>query len=72
MPSIAQRIKAVDWDRVTAELNTAGWSMLKGLLQPEECDSIAALRQNPAASMPRRPSGYWGIRRKPAPASTRP
>src|SRR5262245_42306017 len=43
MTSMAQRIKGVDWDRVTEELNTVGWSRLQGILQPEECDAIAAL-----------------------------
>jgi hypothetical protein len=43
MTSIAQRIKAVDWDRVTEELNTVGWSMLQSILQPDQCDTIVAL-----------------------------
>jgi hypothetical protein len=43
MASIAQRIKAVDWDCVTEELDTLGWSLLEGVLEPEECDSIAAM-----------------------------
>ena len=44
MASMVQRLKAVDGERVTEELNTVGWSMLQGiLLQPEACDVIAAL-----------------------------
>jgi hypothetical protein len=33
----------VNWDSVAAELNTGGWSMLKGVLQPQECDMLADL-----------------------------
>lgn len=43
MTSITQRINVVDWDRVTEELNTAGWSLVKDILEPEECDSISSL-----------------------------
>lgn len=41
--SIARRIEAVDWPRVSAELDGQGWAILPKLLDPAEADAIAGL-----------------------------
>jgi uncharacterized protein len=41
------RVASYDWKKAGAELDDAGWSMLKGTLTPLEADSIAALYPNP-------------------------
>jgi uncharacterized protein len=43
MSNVAQRLGRVDWNRVTEELDTTGWSLISGILEPVECDSIAAM-----------------------------
>jgi hypothetical protein len=40
---VADRIGAIDWDRVSQELDTRGSATLEGLLSPEECRSLADL-----------------------------
>ncbi|MDQ3697524.1 MAG: 2OG-Fe(II) oxygenase [Gemmatimonadota bacterium] len=40
---IAARVELIDWTRAEAHLDAYGWAMLEGVLQPEECDAIAAL-----------------------------
>jgi hypothetical protein len=40
---LADRIGAIDWDRVSQELDARGSAMLEGLLSPEECRSLAEL-----------------------------
>jgi hypothetical protein len=42
---MTMRIASNDWEKTTAELNDAGWSMLEGVLTPVEADSVAALYQ---------------------------
>src|SRR5437867_8045901 len=46
---IANRVEAVDWSQVSADLDTQGWAMMTNLLGPEECDAIAELYGNEAA-----------------------
>lgn len=41
--SVAQRIEALDWDRIVADLDSRGCAMAEGLLQPTECEHLAAL-----------------------------
>jgi len=40
---IASRIEAIDWTQATADLDAQGCAVLKGLLSPDECRSLAAL-----------------------------
>ena len=37
------RIDALDWPRVSTDLDAQGWSVLPGLLSPEECSAMAGL-----------------------------
>jgi uncharacterized protein len=39
----ADRIRAVDWDRVAHNLDAQGSALLAGLLPPDDCRSLAAL-----------------------------
>jgi uncharacterized protein len=41
--SAADRVQALDWHRITADLAAQGSAMLERLLTPEECRGIAAL-----------------------------
>jgi uncharacterized protein len=41
--SAETRIGAIDWTRVSGELDASGWALMSGLLKPEECDVLAAL-----------------------------
>ncbi|HEU5047694.1 MAG TPA: 2OG-Fe(II) oxygenase [Rickettsiales bacterium] len=43
MTTIKQRIENLEWQRISEELNTFGWSLAKHVLSPEECNSIASL-----------------------------
>jgi uncharacterized protein len=40
---VAARIRAMDWDVAAQDLDAAGNAVLKGLLSPDECRSLAAL-----------------------------
>jgi hypothetical protein len=40
---LADRIGAIDWHRVSQELDARGSAMLEGLLSPEECRSLAEM-----------------------------
>ena len=40
---IAARVDAIDWVQATAELDTQGCAVLRGLLTPAECGALAAL-----------------------------
>ena len=37
------RVDALDWTRITGDLDAAGCAILKGLLSPDECAAMAAL-----------------------------
>lgn len=41
--SIEQRVAAIDWARVAADLDGYGWSVIEQLLNAEECEEIASL-----------------------------
>ncbi len=40
---IAGRVKALDWERVSKDLDAQGCAMIEGLLTQEECDALAEL-----------------------------
>jgi hypothetical protein len=40
---IAARVDAIDWGQITADLDTQGCAVLKGLLSPDECAALTAL-----------------------------
>src|SRR5258706_14581110 len=42
-PDIAARVDAIDWTRVSNDLDAQGCAVLKGLLAAEECRALAAL-----------------------------
>lgn len=46
--SIARRVEAIDWSRVSAELDAQGWAILPGLLDAAEADAIAGLYRQEA------------------------
>jgi uncharacterized protein len=41
--NIASRVKALDWERVSKDLDAWGCAMIEGLITPEECDALAGL-----------------------------
>jgi uncharacterized protein len=41
--NVEGRIEAVDWDRVSQDLNAQGSAVIERLLSPDECESIASL-----------------------------
>ena len=40
---VAERVKALDWERVSQDLDAQGCAMLEGLITREECEALAAL-----------------------------
>ena len=40
---VAERTRALDWDRAARALDAAGNAMLEGLLSPDECRSLASM-----------------------------
>jgi uncharacterized protein len=44
-PGIAERIAALDWQRIATDLDTDGCAMMPAVLRSEECRSLAALYQ---------------------------
>jgi hypothetical protein len=40
---IAARVEAIDWTHIAGELDAQGCAVLRGLLQPDECRTVAAL-----------------------------
>jgi hypothetical protein len=43
MKNIAKRVKAVDWNRVSQDLDTDGTAVIERFLSPGECQALAAL-----------------------------
>jgi uncharacterized protein len=43
VPDVAARLAAIDWQRVAAGLDGAGYAVLDALLSPEDCRALAAL-----------------------------
>ncbi len=41
--TIGDRVKAIDWSRVSADLDAQGWAMFPQLLVPQECEALAGL-----------------------------
>jgi hypothetical protein len=48
MPAIAERLAALDWERVSSELDARGAATLPRLLARDECEEIAALYDDDA------------------------
>jgi uncharacterized protein len=40
---VAGRVKSLDWERVSKDLDAQGCAMIEGLITPEECDALAGL-----------------------------
>jgi hypothetical protein len=40
---MARRVKALDWERVSKDLDAQGCAMIEGLITPAECDALAGL-----------------------------
>ena len=40
---IADRVKALDWERVSKDLDAQGCAMIEDLITPQECDALAEL-----------------------------
>ncbi len=40
---IAAHVDALDWPKITAELDSQGCAVLTGLLTPDQCRAVAAL-----------------------------
>lgn len=43
LTTIAQRVTALDWSRIGAELDLHGCAVVNALLSPEECEALVAL-----------------------------
>src|SRR5438874_8197468 len=41
--AVRQRVAAVDWDRVSEDLDAQGFSVVRGLLGAKDCRSVASL-----------------------------
>jgi hypothetical protein len=41
--SIATRVKTIDWERVSKDLDAQGSAAIEGLLSPDECQALAGL-----------------------------
>ena len=41
--NVAERVKALDWQRVSQDLDTEGSAVIEELLSPDECRALAAL-----------------------------
>ena len=56
-------VDAIDWQAVTADLDTQGWAVIPGLLGDADCDSIAALYGQDAGFRSRVVMGRHGFGR---------
>ena len=45
-PIVAERVAAIDWERVATDLDADGYAILPSMLSPEECAALAAGYQN--------------------------
>src|SRR3979490_3577608 len=62
-PDIAARVEAIDGGRASRELDAHGCAVLKGLLSPEECRTLAALYPDDARFRSRIVMGRHGFGR---------
>jgi hypothetical protein len=62
-PDIAARVGAIDWTKVTADLDGQGCAVLKGLLSQDECRALAALYSDDARFRSRIVMGRHGFGR---------
>ena len=59
----AARVDALDWPQITAELDSQGCAVLKGLLTPDQCGAIASLYPDDANFRSRIVMGRHGFGR---------
>jgi hypothetical protein len=59
----AARVDALDWPQITAELDTQGCAVLKGLLTPDQCRAISTLYPDDANFRSRIVMGRHGFGR---------
>ena len=45
-PIVAERVAAIDWERVATDLDADGYAILPSMLSPDECAILAASYQN--------------------------
>ncbi len=57
------RVEAIDWTQATADLDAQGCAVLKGLLTPDECSTLAAMYPNDAHFRSRVVMGRHGFGR---------
>jgi uncharacterized protein len=62
-PTIAARVDAIDWAQAADELDSQGCAVLKSLLSPDECNSLAALYPDDAKFRSRVVMGRHGFGR---------
>jgi hypothetical protein len=43
VPDLPDRVAALDWRKLSSELDNQGSALIEGLLEPEECRFLAAL-----------------------------
>lgn len=60
---IARRVDAIDWVAVNGELDVQGCAVLKGLLSPQECLSVAAMYADDSSFRSRVVMGRHGFGR---------
>lgn len=60
---IARRVDAIDWVAVNGELDAQGCAVLKGLLSPQECLSVAAMYADDSSFRSRVVMGRHGFGR---------
>ncbi|HSD55310.1 MAG TPA: 2OG-Fe(II) oxygenase [Burkholderiales bacterium] len=41
--SVTERVRSIDWDRISRDLDTRGSGVIERLLNPAECDALASL-----------------------------
>src|SRR3954449_11658954 len=63
VPNLAVQVGALDWPQITAELDSHGCAVLKGLLTPDQCRTIAALYPDEAHFRSRIVMGRHGFGR---------
>ncbi|WJR80664.1 2OG-Fe(II) oxygenase [Bradyrhizobium sp. NP1] len=62
-PDTAARVDAIDWSRAIADLDTQGCAVLKSLLTPDQCRTLAALYPDDAHFRSRIVMGRHGFGR---------
>ncbi|SFI75417.1 2OG-Fe(II) oxygenase [Bradyrhizobium sp. Gha] len=63
VPDLVSHVEALDWPQITAELDSHGCAILKGLLTPDQCRAVAALYPDDAHFRSRIVMGRHGFGR---------